>query len=67
MRGTSVRGQGSSLQPEAGGPADQVRAAYGASYDRLVTLKDKYDPTNFFRQNLNIPPTGSGLQSAIGR
>ncbi len=53
--------------PEAGGPADQVRAAYGASYDRLVTLKDKYDPTNFFRQNLNIPPTGSGLQSAIGR
>src|SRR5262249_18536284 len=27
---------------------DQVQAAYGTSYERLVALKDKYDPTNFF-------------------
>jgi hypothetical protein len=27
------------------------------TYDRLVALKDKYDPTNFFRMNHNIKPT----------
>ena len=34
-----------------------ARAAYGPNYDRLVALKDKYDPTNFFRLNHNIKPT----------
>ena len=33
-----------------------VRAGYGANYDRLAELKAKYDPTNLFRANLNIPP-----------
>ena len=28
----------------------------GFDYDRLVELKRKYDPTNFFRMNNNIPP-----------
>lgn len=37
--------------------ADRVRASYGGNYDRLVTLKNKYDPTNFFRLNANISPT----------
>ena len=37
---------------------DRVRAAYGeAKYTRLVALKDKYDPGNFFRCNQNIQPT----------
>ncbi len=34
-----------------------VRSAYGANYERLVALKNKYDPTNFFRLNQNIKPT----------
>ena len=33
-----------------------VRAGYGSNYDRLVTLKTKYDPANLFRMNLNITP-----------
>jgi FAD/FMN-containing dehydrogenase len=37
--------------------ADRVRQSYGAEkYDRLKTLKQKYDPDNFFRINQNIPP-----------
>jgi len=34
-----------------------VRAAYGKKYERLVALKDKYDPTNFFCMNQNIRPS----------
>lgn len=38
---------------------DRVRAAFGADkFDRLQALKDEWDPTNVFRHNQNIPPTG---------
>ena len=33
-----------------------TREAYGPNYERLVALKKKYDPTNFFRMNHNIMP-----------
>jgi len=36
---------------------ERIREAYGANkYDRLKSLKQKYDPDNFFRLNQNIPP-----------
>jgi len=35
---------------------ERVRAAYGAKFDRLRALKDRYDPTNLFHLNQNIPP-----------
>ncbi|MGY3929302.1 6-hydroxy-D-nicotine oxidase [Aeromonas encheleia] len=35
---------------------DRIAFAYGATYDRLVEIKKKYDPTNLFRMNQNIKP-----------
>lgn len=36
-----------------------VRSAYpGATWDRLVAVKRRYDPTNLFRLNQNVPPDG---------
>jgi len=35
----------------------EVAAAYPpATYQRLATIKQRYDPTNVFNQNLNIVP-----------
>jgi len=35
----------------------RVRAAYpGSTWDRLIEIKSRYDPTNFFRLNQNISP-----------
>lgn len=37
---------------------DRVKAFFGPEkYERLVALKDKYDPTNLFRLNQNIKPS----------
>lgn len=37
---------------------ERVRASYPpATYARLTAVKDRYDPTNLFRLNQNIPPS----------
>lgn len=43
---------------EADAALEQIRVAYGPEkYERLVALKNKYDPANLFRLNQNIKPT----------
>lgn len=62
-----VRDFWKALEPHAAGvyvnflsdeSQDRVATAYGPeTYRRLVALKDRYDPTNFFRLNQNVKPT----------
>ncbi len=35
---------------------ERVRAAYGANYERLMAVKNAYDPTNLFHLNQNVKP-----------
>ena len=45
------------LGEEADEGAKRIHAAYGAAkHERLVKLKNKYDPGNLFRLNQNIKP-----------
>ena len=49
---------------------ERIRAAYpGATWDRLAAIKGRYDPTNLFRLNQNIPPAvpaPGGLDARFG-
>jgi FAD/FMN-containing dehydrogenase len=61
-----VRDYWSTLHPHSAGGAyvnflmeegdERIRATYGGNYERLATIKTKYDPTNLFRLNQNIRP-----------
>ena len=56
MRPYTVGGVSLNFVSEAAN--DRVRAAFGEEkYQRLVALKDKYDPDNVFRLNQNVPPS----------
>ena len=35
----------------------RLESAYGSGYQRLIDLKNRYDPGNLFRMNQNIRPT----------
>jgi hypothetical protein len=37
----------------------RVQASYGANYERLASIKARYDPHNLFRVNQNIQPRGN--------
>lgn len=41
--------------PNAEGEA-AAKAAYGGNYSRLLSVKNKYDPSNVFRRNQNLKP-----------
>ena len=46
----------------------RVRDAYpGPTWDRLREIKGRYDPTNLFRLNQNIPPASSGNRAGGDR
>ncbi len=36
---------------------DRIKATFRDNYERLVAIKNKYDPKNFFRVNQNIKPS----------
>ncbi|HWQ12099.1 MAG TPA: FAD-binding oxidoreductase [Roseiflexaceae bacterium] len=74
-----MRAAGAAIQPHQTGqiylnflhdsditPA-RVRAAFPPqTYARLVALKDRYDPTNMFRFNRNIPPSATHGVEPVG-
>ena len=45
------------VNTEPSADEQRLRATYGDNYQRLVQVKDKYDPTNLFHLNANIKPT----------
>ena len=47
------------FEPDAG--EQKIRAGYGAAkYEKLIALKDKWDPENLFRVNQNVRPRRAG-------
>ena len=43
---------------------DMIRTTFGPAYERLVDLKDEYDPTNLFSHNQNVAPSGAARTDA---
>ena len=37
-----------------------LRSGFGAHYERLVAVKDTWDPANVFRLNHNVVPSARG-------
>jgi hypothetical protein len=45
-------------RPRCRGRGRISRDLWGANYERLVAVKERYDPDNTFRLNHNIDPSG---------
>ena len=45
-------------RPAARSDRKDINANYRGNYPRLVALKKKFDPTNLFRLNANVEPSG---------
>jgi FAD binding domain/Berberine and berberine like len=43
---------------------ERVKEAFGQNYQRLLALKAKYDPANFFRMNQNVRPDTDSARGA---
>ena len=57
---------GTYLNFEPGTTRADVKSGYGEQkYERLVRLKDVWDPTNVFSSNHNIPPSGWTPEPAL--
>lgn len=56
---TSAGGAYVNMMMEDEGEA-RIRASYRGNYDRLTRVKKRYDPTNLFHINQNIPPATEG-------
>jgi hypothetical protein len=63
--GQWARGSWKNIEPHTRGfyvnefndDSGRLKSTYGVNYDRLVALKTKFDPTNLFRLNANVPPS----------
>ena len=59
LRPASLTGAGYANYASADESTERVLAAFGPErFARLAEVKRRYDPTNVFRSNLNIPPAG---------
>ena len=43
---------------------ERIATSYGPNYARLQAVKQRFDPGNLFRMNLNIAPTGNPARAA---
>ena len=46
----------------SGDEQNRVPEAYREQWDRIVDIKTRYDPRNFFRLNQNVPPRKLGVE-----
>jgi hypothetical protein len=52
-------GAGAYINILAEGEDARIQETYGAKFDRLQMIKNKYDPNNVFRRNANIRPAAA--------
>lgn len=68
-----IRGLFNTLRPDmkpgvyvnfmSGDEQDRVPEAYQEKWERMVAVKTRYDPRNFFRLNQNVPPKGWRIEN----